>query len=119
MGLPDLGAPAQGLHEVENGAEELVQIREALHQERLSSQGLVPILASYHPLGQEIDEGVGLSVDVIAVENHLGVVEYLSQTPNQRFGIAGQCFIGPEAVQVHPVGLERRIVSHVLERQRQ
>ena len=84
MGPPDLAALPQHLHEVEDRAEELLQIREALHLKRLAAQHLVLILPAHHPLGEEIDERVGLGVDVVPVEHHLGVVEHLAQAPDQR-----------------------------------
>ena len=68
MRLPDLPALPQYLHELEDRPEELVQVGEALHLERPAAKHLVLVFAAHHALRQEIDEGVRLGVDVVAVE---------------------------------------------------
>ena len=77
---------------------------------------LVLVLAADHPLGEEVDERVGLGVDVVPVEQHLGVLEHLAQAPDQRLGVGGERLVGAQRVEVHAVGLERREVPHVGER---
>src|SRR3989454_5590455 len=44
----------------------------------------------HHAVGQEIDERVGLGIDVIAVEEHLRVVEHLAQPPHERLHVSHQ-----------------------------
>ena len=82
--FPDLATLAQNLHKIEDRAEELLEVREALHQERLSPQHVVLILPPDDALGEEVDEGVGLGVHVVAVEHHLGVVQHLAEAPDER-----------------------------------
>ena len=53
-----------------------------------AAQHVVLILPPHHALGEEIDEGVGLGVHVVAVEHDLGVVEHLAQAPHQRLVLA-------------------------------
>ena len=84
VGPPHLAALAQRLHEIEDRAEELLEVGEALDHERPPAQHLVVVLAPHHPLGEKVDERIGLGVDVVAVEHHLGVVEHLAQTPDER-----------------------------------
>ena len=111
--LPDLPAFAEHLHEIEDGAEELLQIGEALDLKRLAAQHVVLILAAHDAIREEIDEGVGLGVDVVAVEHHLGVVEDLPQSPDERMGVGGERLVGPEGIEIDAVSLERGVVADV------
>ncbi len=118
MRLPDLPALAQRLHEAEDGAEELLEVREALHDERLASERLVPILAPDDPLGEEIDERVGLGIHVVTIEHDLRVVEHLPQPPYQGVRVPSQGLVPAEGVEVDAVRLEGCVVVHVGERLR-
>ena len=116
VGPPHLPAPPDHLEKVEDRAEELLQISEALHLERATPQMLVVELAANHPFRQEVDERVGLGVHVVPIEHDLGVVEHLPQPPDQRLVLRGELLVGSERVQVHAVGFERREVAHITER---
>jgi hypothetical protein len=83
--------------------------------ERLSAQHLIDVLPPYDTLRQKIDERICLRVDVVPVEDDLGIIQYLSQSPYQWLGIPRQGLIGPQAVQVHTVRLEGSVVAHVVE----
>ena len=114
---PPAVAPAtRELEPVEDRPEQPLQIGKRDH----AMHAAEPIfeLLVHDPVGQEVDEGVGLGVDVVPVEQHLGVVEHLAQPPHQRLDVADQIGMGPQRVQVHAVGLEGRIVAHPAERLR-
>ncbi len=85
---------------------------------RLAAQHAVLVVAAHDPLGQKVDERVGLRVHVVAVEHDLGIVEDLAQTPYERMGVRGERLVGPERVEIDAVRLEGGIVVHVLERLR-
>jgi hypothetical protein len=87
MRLPNLATLPQAFHIIEDPAEKVLQIGKGLDCERAGSQGFIQVFAANYPLGKEIDEGVGLGIDVIPVENHLRVVEHLAQPPNQGLGV--------------------------------
>ncbi len=116
VGAPNLPSPADYLQEVEDRAEELLQIGEALHLEGRVPQQRVVEGPAHHPLGQKIDEGIGFRVHVVAVEHDLGVVQHLPQSPHQRLGVRREVLIAPQRVQVDAVGLERRVIVDVGER---
>ena len=115
VGLPDLVAAP--LEVVEDRAEELVQIREAPHVKAAPEAAILELLP-HHPLGEEVDEGVGLRVNVVPVEQHLGVVEHLAEPPHQRLGGGGEGLVGAERVEVDAVGPVGREVVDVAERLR-
>ncbi len=71
-----------------------------------------------HPIGQKIDERIGLRVQVVAVEHHLGVLEHLAQPPGQRLRVGGQVGMGAQGVEVDAVGLAGGEVADLLERLR-
>jgi hypothetical protein len=115
MSSPHLRSTAHRLHEIEDGPEELVEIGEALYLERLAAQHLIDVLPSYHSLGQKIDKRIRLRVYVVPVEHDLGIVQHLSQAPDQRLGICRQGLVGPQAVQIHTIRFQRCVVAYVFE----
>ena len=64
----------------------------------------------------EVDQRVGLGVDVVLVEQHLGVLEHLAQPPRERRDVVEQRLVAAQRVERHAVRLVRREVLHVLER---
>src|SRR5437016_10824922 len=70
MGAPRV-APPRELEPVEDGPEQPLQIRERDDPVR-PAEAVIEFLV-HHAVGQEIDERVGLGIDVIAVEEHLRV----------------------------------------------
>ena len=64
----------------------------------------------------EVDQRVGLRVDVVLVEQHLGVLEHLAQSPCERRHVVEQRLVRAQRVQRHAVRLVRREVLDVGER---
>ena len=64
----------------------------------------------------EVDQRVGLRVDVVLVEQHLGVLQHFAQSPRERRHVVQQRLVRPERVEREAVGLVRREVLDVLER---
>src|SRR2546427_7394505 len=77
MGAPRVAPPGE-LEPVEDGPEQPLQIRERDDPVR-PAEAVLEFLV-HHAVGQEIDERVGLGIDVIAVEEHLRVVEHLARS---------------------------------------
>ena len=67
-----------------------------------------------HVLLDEIDQRIRLGIDVVLVEQHLGVLEHFAQTPRERGDVAEQCFVAAQRVQRNAIGLVRRVVLDVL-----
>ena len=109
-------APARQLERVEDRAEQPVEVGERLHAVPPGER--VVEFAIQHPVGEEIDEGVRLGVDVVAVEQHLGEIEHLGEAPDERLDVAHQIRVSAQGVEVDPVPLVRREVTHPLERPR-
>jgi hypothetical protein len=70
-------APALALDGDEQVAEPLLELGERRHAVRPAEQR-VGELAVDHALLDEVDERVGLGVDVVLVEQHLGVLQHLA-----------------------------------------
>ena len=69
-------------------------------------------------LADEVDQRIGLRVDVVLVEQHLGVLQHFAQSPRERRHVVQQRLVRSQRVERHAVGLVRREVLHVLERPR-
>src|SRR5207247_5366983 len=102
------------LQSVENRPEQPLQVGEGDHAMR-PAEPVVELLV-HNAIGEEIDEGVGLRIDVVAVEQDLGVVEYLAQTPDERLHGAHQVRVRAQRVQVDAVGLEESVLVYTRER---
>ncbi len=82
-----------------------------------AAEAVVELLVE-HTVGEEVDERVGFGVDVVAVQEHFREVEHLGEPPNQRLDVPHEIGVGTQRVEVHPVGLEGRVIAHALERLR-
>ena len=109
-------APARQLERVEDRAEQPVEVGERLHAVPPGER--VVEFAIQHPVGEEIDEGVRLGVDVVAVEQHFREVQHLGETPDERLHVADEVGVRAQRVEVDAVPLERREIAHALERPR-
>ena len=116
MGLPHVAATTQRLHEIEDGSEEFFQIRECLDPKWGIAHIRIGVFVTHHPLREEVDERVGLRVDVVAIEQHFGVVQHFPQAPHQRFRIVSQVRMGTQGVEVDAVRFERREIGEIGER---
>ena len=58
----------------------------------------------------EVDQRVGLRVDVVLVEQHLGVLQHLAQSPRERRDVVEQRLVRAQRVERHAVRLVRREV---------
>ena len=115
MGAPHVAATGQ-LQTVEDGAEQRVQVGEAL--DAMAAAEAVVEFPVEHAIGEEVNEGVGLGIDVVAVQEHLGEIEDLLEPPDEGLDVRGQVGMGAQGVEVHAVGFERRVVAHPRERLR-
>ena len=104
------------LEPVENRAEQGLEVGECLHAVA-AHQRIVEVLVQ-HAVGKEIDERVGFGVDVVLVEQHFGKVEDFAEAPDQRLDVTHQVGMRAQRIEIHAVGLERRVVAHFLERPR-
>src|SRR6185503_10751315 len=64
------------LHREEDVTEPFVEITERLDAVATVAQGLIGELAIHESLGDEVDERVGFGVDVVAVQEHLRILEH-------------------------------------------
>jgi len=69
-------------------------------------------------LSDEIDQRIGLRVDVVLVEENLRVLENFAKSPGQRSDIVQQLFVVSERVESEPFRRVRREVFDFLERLR-
>ena len=115
MRAPDVRA-AGLLETVEDAAKQTIEIAEGT--DAMHAAPLVPELLLDHAVGQEIEEGVRLGVEVITVEQHLVIAEHLAEPPHQRLHRSDQIGVRPQGVEVHPVSLERGKVPYAIERPR-
>ena len=93
---PALGVPR--LHGAQDVAKPLLEIGERAHGVR-AFEHRVAELDVHHTLANEIDERIGLGVDVVLVEQDLRVLEHLAQPPRQRVHVVRQCLVRPERGQ--------------------
>ena len=115
MSAPHVAAACQ-LEPVEDGAEQRIQVCERL--DPMGAAEAIVELPVEHPVGEEVDECVGLGVDVVAVQEHFGEVEHLLEAPHEGLDGAHEVGMRAQGVEVHAVRLEGRVVAHPAERLR-
>ena len=71
------------LHRAQDVAKPALEVSERLHAVRGGEERIAEVLV-HHALSNEVDEGVRLGVEVIAIQQHLGVLEHFPQPPCER-----------------------------------
>src|SRR6266540_848462 len=69
-----------------------------------------------HPLLDEVDQRVGLGVDVVAVEQNFGVLQNFAETPCQRSDVIEECLVGAKRIERETLCRVRREVPNPVER---
>ena len=92
-----------------------IEIGERLNAMYARKAGLLEILAD-HALPDEVDERVGLRVDVVFIQQHFGELQHLAQPPRERRHTVGERRVRAQRVQREAASRERREVAHVLKR---
>jgi hypothetical protein len=115
MRLPDLAPLSQPFHIVKDPPEEVLEVGKRLDRKGPGPEGLIQVFTPDHSLSKKIDEGVGLGIDVVPIEDHLGIVQHFTEPPDQGLGIGSQRLVSAQRVEIDAVRLERSVVLHVLE----
>ncbi len=69
-------------------------------------------------LNNEVDQRIGLRIDVVPVEKNLGELQDLAQTPGKRRDVVEQSFVVPERVQSQTLRVVRSEILDFLKRLR-
>ena len=104
------------LHSREQIAEPALEFSERLHAMCCGQVLRVGELLVNDALLDEIDERVGLRVDVVFVQRHLRVLEHFAKSPRERRDVVRERRVGPQRVQRVSLRGVRREVFDVLER---
>ncbi len=62
----------------------------------------------------EIDQRVGLCVDIVTVEQYLGILQHLTQAPSKRRDIVRKRLVGSQRIQRISTRGVRRVILHVI-----
>jgi hypothetical protein len=104
-------------HALQDIAEPGVEIGKGLNPVLLAENGIAEFLVD-DVFCNEIDQRVGLCVDVVLVEKDLGELENLAQSPRVRGDVVEQCLLVAEGVEGVTLGSVVREIPDVLERLR-
>ena len=113
-----MGAPALAvffLHALEDIAEPALEIGEGLHPVLFAQHRVGEFLVD-HVLGDEVDQRVGFGVYVILVEQDLGELQDLAQSPGERRDLVEQRLIVAERVEGETLRRIGREILDMLER---
>ena len=103
------------LQPAEHVAEPGIEVRERGYRVRPLEHRIGEPLVEYVLL-DEIDQRIGLRVDVVLVQQHLRVLQHLAETPGEGGHVVEQCLVAAQRVERHTIRLVWREVLHVGER---
>jgi hypothetical protein len=104
-------------HALQDIPEPGIQIGKGLNPVLLAQDGIGEFLVD-HVFCNEIDQRVGLCIDVVLVEKDLSELENLAQTPGERSDVVEKRLVVAERVEGEALGCIRREIPDVLERLR-